>query len=100
MAMKITTEFSIEYTEDVVCIPCAVLYNSGYLRSKGILKQVVKRVPTNKQREDLIMKLRKIRIVADLCPLGRKNCDTCRYSNGTVSNKVYCYYGDKDWLII
>ena len=48
MAMKITTEFSIEYTEDVVCIPCAVLYNSGYLRSKGILKQVVKRVPTNK----------------------------------------------------
>lgn len=57
MAMKITTEFSIEYTEDVVCIPCAVLYNSGYLRSKGILKQVVKRVrlQTNSGDKDLLI---------------------------------------------
>ena len=43
------------------------------------------------------MKLRKIRIVADNCPLKRKNCDTCRYSTGTENGKVYCYYGDKDW---
>lgn len=44
------------------------------------------------------MRLRKIRIVADSCPLNRKNCDTCRYCNGIENNKVYCYYGDKDWM--
>ncbi len=44
------------------------------------------------------MTLRKIRFVADSCPLKRKNCDTCRYCNGTENAKVYCYYGDSDWL--
>lgn len=44
------------------------------------------------------MKLRKIRVVADSCPLKRKNCDKCRFSNGTENNKVYCYYGDKDFI--
>lgn len=44
------------------------------------------------------MKLRRIRIVADSCPLKRKNCDTCNYSNGTEGNKVYCYYNDKNGL--
>jgi len=43
------------------------------------------------------MRFRKIRIVADSCPLHRKNCDTCRYCNGLENSKVYCYYGDKDW---
>ena len=43
------------------------------------------------------MRLRKIRVVADSCPLKRKNCDTCPYCNGTEANKVYCYYGDKEW---
>lgn len=43
------------------------------------------------------MRFRKIRIVADSCPLNRKNCDTCKYCNGIENNKVYCYYGDKDW---
>lgn len=44
------------------------------------------------------MKKRKIRFVADSCPLHRKNCDTCEYNNGTEGSKVYCYYGDKDWI--
>lgn len=44
------------------------------------------------------MRIRKIRYVADSCPLKRKNCDTCRYSGGIISNgTVYCHYGDKDW---
>ena len=42
------------------------------------------------------MKMRKIRIVADSCPLKKKNCNICVYSYGTESNKVYCNYGDKD----
>lgn len=46
------------------------------------------------------MKMRKIRIVADSCPLKRKNCNTCPYSYGTESSKVYCNYGDKDRQII
>lgn len=46
------------------------------------------------------MKLRKIRYVADSCPLKRKNCDTCRYCNGIESSgKVYCYYGDKEMKV-
>lgn len=47
------------------------------------------------------MRIRKIRYVADSCPLKmkRKNCDTCRYCNGIISNgTVYCYYGDKNWM--
>lgn len=47
--------------------------------------------------EDKDMRLRKIRYVADSCPLKRKNCDSCRYCYGTENGKVYCYYGDKDW---
>lgn len=43
------------------------------------------------------MRLRKIRYVADSCPLKRKNCDACRYCNGTENGKVYCLYGDKNW---
>ena len=42
------------------------------------------------------MRLRKFRIVADSCPLHRKDCEKCRYSNG-YDTKVYCYYGDKEW---
>ena len=42
------------------------------------------------------MRLRKFRIVADSCPLKRKNCNTCRYCNG-YDKKVYCYYGEEDW---
>ena len=42
------------------------------------------------------MRFRKVRIVADSCPLNRKNCDTCKYCHGIENNKVYCYYGDKD----
>lgn len=42
------------------------------------------------------MRLRKFRIVADSCPLHRKDCERCRYSNG-YDTKVYCYYGDKEW---
>ena len=41
------------------------------------------------------MKKRKVRFVADSCPLKRKNCDTCRYCNGFEGNRVYCYYKDK-----
>ena len=44
------------------------------------------------------MRMRKIRTVADSCPLKRKNCDACIYSNGTENSKVYCHYGDKDWF--
>lgn len=44
------------------------------------------------------MRTRKIRYVADSCPLKRKNCFSCRYCNGIISNgTVYCYYGDKEW---
>ena len=49
--------------------------------------------------EDWYMKMRRIRIVADSCPLKRKNCDTCKYCNGTEGNKVYCHYNDKDWSV-
>lgn len=38
------------------------------------------------------MRQRKIRVVADSCPLKKKNCDTCKHSNGTENNRVYCYY--------
>lgn len=44
------------------------------------------------------MRLRKIRIVADSCPKKRKNCDTCPLSYGIENGKVYCHYGDKDWI--
>ena len=30
------------------------------------------------------MKFRKIRYVADTCPLQRRNCNTCKYSNGLL----------------
>lgn len=43
------------------------------------------------------MKKRKIRVVADSCPLKKTNCNTCYYNNGCENGKVYCYYGDKDW---
>jgi hypothetical protein len=43
------------------------------------------------------MKLRKFRVVADSCPRKRKDCKNCRYCFG-YDTKVYCYYGDKDWL--
>ncbi len=44
------------------------------------------------------MRLRKIRYVADSCPIHRKNCDTCKYCYGTENNKVYCNYGKKETL--
>ncbi len=43
-------------------------------------------------------KLRKFRIVADSCPLKRKDCDKCKYCACFEGNKVYCHYGDKDWI--
>lgn len=42
-------------------------------------------------------KLRKFRIVADSCPLKKKDCNKCKYCNG-YDTKVYCHYGDKDWI--
>lgn len=43
------------------------------------------------------MRMRKIRYVADSCPLKRKNCDTCKYCHFIEnSGKVYCYYGHKE----
>ena len=45
------------------------------------------------------MKLRRVKTVALKCPINRKNCNTCPYSNGTegISKPVvYCYYGDED----
>lgn len=41
------------------------------------------------------MRLRKIRFVADSCPIKRKNCDTCKYCSVIVNDKVYCYYPKK-----
>ena len=44
------------------------------------------------------MRTRKIRYVADSCPLKRKNCYTCHYCSFINSdNTVYCHYGDKEW---
>ena len=44
-------------------------------------------------------RLRKIRYVANSCPLKRKNCITCRYCQAIGNdNKVVCHYGDKDWI--
>ncbi len=41
------------------------------------------------------MKTRKIRYVADSCPLKRDNCDACKYCRGVESfGLVYCFYGD------
>ena len=54
----------------------------------GILKQM---------EEKTMVKLRKFRIVADSCPLKKKDCNKCKYSNG-YDEKIYCQYGDKDWL--
>ena len=43
-------------------------------------------------------KTRKIRFVADSCPLKRKDCDKCKYCAGFESNKVYCLYNSKDQI--
>lgn len=44
------------------------------------------------------MKERKFRVVADSCPLKKKDCSKCHYNNGfDFRMKTYCYYGDKDW---
>lgn len=42
------------------------------------------------------MKQRTFRVVADSCPLKKKDCKKCRYSAG-YDMKVWCGYGDKDW---
>lgn len=42
------------------------------------------------------MKLRKIRVVADSCPIKRRDCNSCVFSYGTENGKVYCHFGDKD----
>ena len=43
------------------------------------------------------MKLRKFRVVADSCPLKKKDCNKCRYNDGfDFSSKTYCHYVDKD----
>lgn len=42
------------------------------------------------------MKLRKFRIVADSCPLNKKDCLKCKYC-ACYDTNVYCHYGDKDW---
>lgn len=45
------------------------------------------------------MKERKYRVVADSCPLKKKDCNKCKWNNGFDFNmKTYCYYGDKDFL--
>ena len=50
----------------------------------------------NNTNKGLYMRKRRVRIVADSCPIKKKNCDPCRYSYGTENGKVYCYYGDSE----
>lgn len=45
------------------------------------------------------MKTRKFRIVANSCPLKKKDCNKCKYFNG-YDIKVYCYYGDKNYKFL
>lgn len=44
------------------------------------------------------MKLRKVKTVPLNCPAGRSNCNVCPFNNGTEQGKVYCYYGDPNWI--
>lgn len=44
------------------------------------------------------MKKYNYRVVADKCPLKRKNCYVCRYNNGfDFDMKSYCGYRDKEY---
>ena len=44
------------------------------------------------------MKKYNYRVVADKCPLKRKNCYVCRYNNGfDFDMKTYCGYSDKEY---
>lgn len=44
------------------------------------------------------MKLYNYRVVADKCPLKRKDCRKCRYNDGFDFNmKTYCGYRDKNF---
>lgn len=45
-----------------------------------------------------VMKTYKYRVVADKCPLKRKNCNACSYNNGFDFNmKTYCGYRNKEF---
>lgn len=44
------------------------------------------------------MKLYKYRVVADKCPLKKKDCGKCKYNNGfDFGMKTYCGYNDDEF---
>lgn len=44
------------------------------------------------------MKLYKYRVVADRCPLKKRDCNKCKYNNGfDFGMKTYCGYNDDEF---